>query len=79
VSDMVGFVWEWTDDFSAYATTAESRDANGKDSAAFCGAAAAGVADAADYPAFMRYAMRASLKANYSAANLGFRCAGDAP
>ena len=29
----------------------------------FCGGAAAGVADPTDYPAFMRYAMRASLKA----------------
>ena len=77
--DMVGLVWEWTLDFNAYATTAESRDANGKDSAAFCGGAAAGVADPTDYPAFMRYSMRASLKADYTADNLGFRCAGGAP
>ena len=42
----------------------------------FCGGAAAGVADPTDYPAFMRYAMRASLKADYTADNLGFRCAG---
>ena len=33
VRDMVGVVWEWTLDFDAYATTAESRDPNGKDSA----------------------------------------------
>ena len=46
---------------------------------AFCGGAAAGVSDATDYPAFMRYALRASLKANYTADNLGFRCAGGAP
>ena len=72
-------VWEWTLDFNAYATTAESRDANGKDSAGFCGGAPAGVADPTDYPAFMRYSMRASLKANYTADNLGFRCAGGAP
>ena len=77
--DMVGLVWEWTLDFNAYATTAESRDANGKDSAGFCGGAAAGVADPTDYPAFMRYSMRASLKADYTADNLGFRCAGRAP
>ncbi len=77
--DMVGLVWEWTTDFNAYATTAESRDPNGKDSAAFCGGAAAGVSDPTDYPAFMRYAMRASLKANYTSENLGFRCAGGAP
>ena len=35
VRDMVGLVWEWTLDFDAYATTAESRDPNGKDSAQF--------------------------------------------
>ncbi len=33
--DMVGLVWEWTLDFNAYATTAELRDPNGKDSASF--------------------------------------------
>ena len=76
--DMVGLVWEWTLDFNAYAATADSRDVGGKDDAAFC-AAAAGVADPTDYPAFMRYAMPASLKAGYTADNLGFRCAGGAP
>ncbi len=79
VKDMVGLVWEWTFDFDAYAITAESRDPNGKDSASFCGGAAAGVTDPTNYPAFMRYAMRASLRANYTADNLGFRCAGGAP
>ena len=44
----------------------------------FCGGAAAGVSDATDYPAFMRFSMRASLKADYTADNLGFRCAGGA-
>jgi formylglycine-generating enzyme required for sulfatase activity len=76
--DMVGLVWEWTLDFNAYAITAESRDSNGKDGASFCGGAAAGVADLTDYPAFMRFSMRASLKADYTADNLGFRCAGGA-
>jgi len=79
VRDMVGLVWEWTYDFNAYATTDESRDPNGKDNAAVCGGAAAGVSDPTDYPAFMRYAMRASLKAIYTAENLGFRCAGGEP
>lgn len=69
--DMVGLVWEWTLDFDAYAMTA--------DGALTCGGAAAGAADLADYPAFMRYSMRASLKTNYTADNLGFRCAGGPP
>jgi formylglycine-generating enzyme len=76
IKDMIGLVWEWTLDFDAYSASAESRDPNGKDSAAFCGGAAAGVSDASDYPAFMRYAMRASLKADYTSDNVGFRCAG---
>ena len=36
-----------------------------------------GVRDAADYPAFMRYALRTSLKAAYTVDNVGFRCEGD--
>jgi formylglycine-generating enzyme len=78
VRDLVGLIWEWTLDYDAYATTVESRDPDGSDSAAFCGGSAAGVADPTDYPAFMRYALRASLKAGYTADNVGFRCAGDA-
>jgi formylglycine-generating enzyme len=71
VKDMVGLVWEWTLDFDAYAIAS--------DGAFFCTGAAARAGDPADYPAFMRYSMRASLKANYTADNLGFRCAGGAP
>jgi len=75
--DMVGLLWEWTLDFEASAMSAESQDPNGKDNAAFCGGAAAGVTDATDYPAFMRFSLRASLKAGDTADNLGFRCAQD--
>jgi formylglycine-generating enzyme required for sulfatase activity len=78
VRDLVGLVWEWTLDFAAYATAAESRDPNGKDSALVCGGAAAGATDPTDYPGFMRFSMRASLKANYTADNVGFRCAAGA-
>lgn len=77
-NDMVGLVWEWTRDFDAYAIAAESRDPNGKDSNAVCGAAAAGSTNPEDYPAFMRFSLRASLKAHYTADNVGFRCAGEA-
>jgi formylglycine-generating enzyme required for sulfatase activity len=79
VKDMVGLIWEWTLDFDAYATSAESRDPNGKDSGFVCGAGAAGATDSRDYPAFMRFSLRASLKADYTADNVGFRCAGEAP
>jgi len=75
---LIGLVWEWTLDFDAYATAAESRDPNGKDGALVCGGAAAGATDPTDYPGFMRFSMRASLKANYTADNVGFRCAAGA-
>ena len=77
--DLVGLVWEWTLDFDAYSVAAESRDPNGKDSALVCGGAAAGATDATDYPGFMRFSLRASLKADYTSDNLGFRCARGAP
>jgi formylglycine-generating enzyme len=77
VYDLVGLVWEWTQDFSSAATGTEQRNTSSKDDAQFCGGGAIGVRDAADYPGFMRYALRASLKATYVQDNLGFRCAGD--
>lgn len=79
VRDLVGLVWEWTLDFDAFATTAESRDSNGKTAGFVCGGAAAGASDPSDYPGFMRFSLRASLKAPYTADNVGFRCAGGAP
>ena len=76
IRDLVGPVWEWTLDFDAFATAAELRDSNGKNAAFVCGGAAAGASDPSDYPGFMRFSTRASLKAAYTADNVGFRCAG---
>jgi formylglycine-generating enzyme len=77
VYDLVGLVWEWTLDNNSFMTGTEQRNASGKDDAAFCGSGSIGVSDATNYPAFMRYAMRSSLKANYTMGNVGFRCEGD--
>ncbi len=77
VYDLVGLVWEWTEDFDSFVSGNELRASDGKNGAAFCGAGGIGVKDTADYPAFMRFAMRASLKASYTVKNLGFRCAKD--
>ncbi|MDI9849240.1 hypothetical protein QM467_14370 [Rhodoblastus sp. 17X3] len=65
-------------DFPCASAGQPERNTSSKDDAQFCGGGATGVRDPADYPAFMRYASRASLKAAYSQDNLGFRCAGDA-
>lgn len=75
--DLLDLVWEWVDDFNSALVNGDSR---GGDSAGlFCGTGAAGSRDPSDYAAFMRMGYRSSLRASYTVANLGFRCAKDLP
>jgi formylglycine-generating enzyme len=75
ISDMHGLVWEWTMDFNSVMISGESRGDVDLDRNLFCAAGAVGATDLMNYAAFMRYAFRGSLKANYAVKNLGFRCA----
>ncbi|MFD1550805.1 formylglycine-generating enzyme family protein [Putridiphycobacter roseus] len=77
VYDMHGLVWEWTSDFNSILISGESRKDVDNDKNLFCGSGAVGANDLMDYAAFMRYALRGSLKANYAMRNLGFRCVSD--
>lgn len=77
IHDLHGLVWEWTSDFNSVLLSGESRKDNNKDNNLFCGSAALGATDLMNYAAFMRYAFRGSIKANYAIKNLGFRCAKD--
>lgn len=77
IYDLHGLVWEWTMDFNSVLISGESRKDVDKDSNLFCGSAAVGASDLMNYAAFMRYAFRGSMKANYAVRNLGFRCAMD--
>lgn len=79
IYDLHGLVWEWTFDFNSAIQTDEARDGGAKDNNLFCGAGSQGALDPADYASFMRFSFRNSLKANYTVANLGFRCAKEAP
>lgn len=75
IYDLHGLVWEWTLDFNSVLISGESRKDVDKDSNLFCGSAAVGASDLMNYAAFMRYAFRGSMKADYAIKNLGFRCA----
>lgn len=77
VSDLHGLIWEWTLDFNSTLISTESRDPGGKDDPLFCGSGSLGAVDPSDYATFMRYALRNSLRANYTTSRLGFRCAGE--
>lgn len=75
VFDLHGLVWEWTLDFNGGIQGQEAREDGTTDNDLFCGNGSQGASDATDYASFMRYSFRNSLKANYTVANLGFRCA----
>ena len=77
IYDLHGLVWEWTSNFNSVMLSNESRNSDG-DRSLFCGSSSVGATDLMNYAAFMRYAFRGSLKANYSIKNLGFRCARNA-
>ena len=75
VRDLLTLVWEWVDDFNTALVSGESRADTGLERTLFCGAGAAGARDLENYPAFMRAAMRSSLRASFVVPSLGFRCA----
>jgi formylglycine-generating enzyme len=76
---MIGLVWEWTQDYNSALLVGEGRSNASLDKQEFCGSGASGATNVKNYVAFMRYAFRSSLKANYTVANLGFRCAASMP
>jgi formylglycine-generating enzyme required for sulfatase activity len=77
VQDLHGLMWEWVSDFNAAMVTGDARGDTGLDRQLFCGAGSEGAKDTANFPAFMRYGFRSSLKASYTVHNLGFRGARD--
>ncbi len=77
VYDLHGLVWEWTADFNSVLITGESRNDVTPDNNMFCGSGSLNTSQLMNYAAFMRYAFRGSLKADFSIQNLGFRCIKD--
>jgi len=75
VHDLHGLTWEWVADFNTAMVTGDARGDTGLDRQLFCGSGSEGAKDRSNFPAFMRYGFRSSLKASYTVHNLGFRCA----
>src|SRR5699024_3096541 len=77
IYDMHGLVWEWVEDFNTVFITGEPRTDQGELKQLFCAAGSKGAVDKENYAAFLRFAFRGSLEADYTVNNLGFRCAKD--
>jgi formylglycine-generating enzyme required for sulfatase activity len=73
VRDLHGLVWEWVADFNTAMVTGDARGDTGLDRQLFCGSGSEGAKNPGNFPAFMRYGFRSSLKASYTVHNLGFR------
>jgi sulfatase modifying factor 1 len=81
IYDLHGSVWEWVADFQTAFVSDATRGDQESARDRFCGAGALAVLEQerVNYPAFMRYAYRSSLRGTYTVPNLGFRCAKDLP
>jgi formylglycine-generating enzyme required for sulfatase activity len=75
VEDLHGAAWEWTEDFSSLLVSDDSRATAGRDHPLFCAAGVIGATDPRNFPAFLRYGVRAALEGRSTTPATGFRCA----
>ena len=75
---MHGIIWELVLDFNSVILLNSDSEGGGLEEVLYCGATATNAINPADYVAFMRFAFRNTLEANYTMPYLGFRCAKDA-
>ncbi|HEX5830473.1 MAG TPA: formylglycine-generating enzyme family protein [Gemmatimonadaceae bacterium] len=67
--------WEWVEDFDGVRGSHDAHGVAGHEHDLFCASAAIGTSDPGNYPAFLRYAVRAGATRRTTMETLGFRCA----
>src|SRR5262245_8026742 len=77
VQDLHGVVWEWVEDLSSILVSNDNREQGDPDTQKFCGAGAITMEQKENYAMLMRIAMLSSMRARYTSATMGFRCATD--
>lgn len=71
------FIWEWVYDFNSIILINTDAEGGGLEELLYCGATSTNAIDPSDYVAFLRFAFRNTLDANYTMNKLGFRCVKD--
>ncbi len=70
-------IWEWVYDFNSVILINTDAEGGGLEELLYCGATSTNAIDPSDYIAFLRFAFRNTLDANYTMNKLGFRCVKD--
>lgn len=77
VHDLHGVIWEWVEDLNGMLVSADNREQSSPDLMRFCGEGVLTMEQKENYATLMRIAMLSSMKARYTSATMGFRCAYD--
>jgi formylglycine-generating enzyme required for sulfatase activity len=75
IQDLHGVIWEWVEDSGGMLVSSDNREQSSADVMRFCGEGALAMEQKENYATLMRIAMLSSMKARYTSATMGFRCA----
>lgn len=75
VQDLHGVIWEWVEDAGGMLVSSDNREQSSANVLRFCGEGALTMEQKENYATLMRIAMLSSMKANYTSATMGLRCA----
>jgi sulfatase modifying factor 1 len=77
IQDLHGVIWEWVEDSGGMLVSSDNREQSAADPMRFCGEGALTMEQKENYATLMRIAMLSSMRARYTSATMGFRCASE--